>query len=46
MQNILYKGKLLYAMNQKQAQELCSHLLPQYSIIEEENNIQVAIEIV
>jgi len=44
LQNLLYKGKLNYATNEKEAQLLCSHLLPQYRNIENEpDNLELAI---
>jgi len=46
LQNILYKGKLNYALNKKAAQEICSHLLPQWSQLENKSHIQTAIELV
>jgi len=45
IQNLLYKGKLNYATNEKEAQLLCSQLLPQYRNIENEpDNIEMAIQ--
>jgi len=44
LQNILYKGKLNYALNKKAAEEICSHLLPQWSSLEFKTQIQTAIE--
>jgi len=44
LQNLLYKGKLNYATNEKEAQILCSHLLPQYRNIENEpDNMELAL---
>jgi len=48
LQNILYKGKLNYALDKRAAQEICSHLLKQWRDLEEEgagkDYIQAGIE--
>jgi len=46
LQNVLYKGKLHYGLSEAEAQELCSHLLPQYSLVEEEDSLATAIQLV
>jgi len=46
IQNILYKGKLNYALDKKAAEEICSHLLKQWRKFDsgEKDYIQVGIE--
>jgi len=46
IQNILYKGKLNYALDKKAAEEICSHLLKQWRKLDtgEKDYIQVGIE--